>query len=543
MKVRLRQTLVLAPLLAALAVAPVHGQAPGAGGVQARIEPVRVRFDTALGPFEVELDPARAPVTAANFLKYVDGGFYDGGQVHRSARLETQAARPVKIEVIQAGINPARRAESFPAIPLERTSVTGILHKDGTISMARSGPDTATSDFFICMGDQPSLDFGGARNSDGQGFAAFGRVVFGMDVARAIHKAPAEGETLSPPVRLFRAMRLRADEAPSFDAASEVLYFSGEQAGFPVPDYRLAEDPTNRFIIGAALTGITMEDLQRRGIDDAAQRVETLVRGRFLILVGSTCRLPFPVISGEPRQALKALVEARVAPVVPRVAAMLDRLAQAAGGRRDVLFHLVWSRVMDKFWWKAWQATRPGKTGATPRVAWAIRPPHPYQVGTNYDQLPGKAEIAVTWGRGATAHIKPIMNSAADLERMARGIAPADPGSVEALSRAGCLDGAGRLRALAYREGGALDKLTRKLARDYAAAVATLYEYDALAPQFAMAPGQFFVVVHHETAYAIYDALIAQGRLPFPSALRDAGDPAACAQLVSLQLDKRPPAR
>lgn len=169
---------------------------------------VRVRVETALGAFEVELDAARAPGTVANFLKYVDGGFYDGGRVHRSARLETQAARPVKIEVIQAGIDPARRSDAFPAIPLERTSVTGILHKDGTISMARSGPDTATSDFFICIGDQPSLDFGGARNPDGQGFAAFGRVVSGMDVVRAIHKAPAEEETLTPPIAITRASRV-----------------------------------------------------------------------------------------------------------------------------------------------------------------------------------------------------------------------------------------------------------------------------------------------------------------------------------------------
>ncbi len=172
---------------------------------QAGAQTVRVRVETALGPFEVEIDPARAPVTATNFLKYVDGGFYDGGRVHRSARLETQAARPVKIEVIQAGIDPARRGDGFPAIPLERTSATGILHKDGVISMARSGPDTATSDFFICIGDQPSLDFGGARNPDGQGFAAFGRVVSGMDVVRAIHKAPAEGENLTPPIVITRA--------------------------------------------------------------------------------------------------------------------------------------------------------------------------------------------------------------------------------------------------------------------------------------------------------------------------------------------------
>jgi peptidyl-prolyl cis-trans isomerase A (cyclophilin A) len=175
---------------------------------QAGAQTVRVRFETALGPFEVEIDPTRAPVTTTNFLKYVDGGLYDGGRVHRSARLETQAERPVKIEVIQAGIDPSRRGDAFPAIPIERTSATGILHKDGTISMARSGPDTAASDFFICIGDQPSLDFGGARNPDGQGFAAFGRVVSGMDVVRAIHKAPAEGENLSPPVTITGASRV-----------------------------------------------------------------------------------------------------------------------------------------------------------------------------------------------------------------------------------------------------------------------------------------------------------------------------------------------
>jgi peptidyl-prolyl cis-trans isomerase A (cyclophilin A) len=125
--------------------------------------------------------------------------------------LETQATRPVKIEVIQAGINPARQRDAFPAIPLERTSTTGILHRDGVISMARSGPDTAVSDFFICIGDQPSLDFGGARNPDGQGFAAFGRVVAGMDVVRAIHRAPAEGESLSPPIVITRASRVKAE--------------------------------------------------------------------------------------------------------------------------------------------------------------------------------------------------------------------------------------------------------------------------------------------------------------------------------------------
>ena len=94
-------------------------------------------------------------------------------------------------------------------IPLERTSVTGIRHLDGTVSMARNGPDTATRDFFICIGPQPELDFGGKRNPDGQGFAAFGQVVTGMEVVRKIQSAPAEKQALTPPVSILRIERIR----------------------------------------------------------------------------------------------------------------------------------------------------------------------------------------------------------------------------------------------------------------------------------------------------------------------------------------------
>ena len=161
-----------------------------------------------MGAVEIEVDAVRAPATAANFLRYVDAGRYDGGRFHRTVTLGNQPQSPVKIEVVQAGVSPEREKEDFPPVALERTRDTGLSHKDGTVSMARAGPDTATSDFFICIGDQPSLDFGGRRNPDGQGFAAFGRVVVGMDVVRRIQAAPAEGQSLKPPVRILRAKRL-----------------------------------------------------------------------------------------------------------------------------------------------------------------------------------------------------------------------------------------------------------------------------------------------------------------------------------------------
>ena len=168
---------------------------------------VRVVIETALGEIEVEVDAKRAPGTAANFLRYVDAGHYDGGRFHRTVRPDTEVRKDFPIEVVQAGANPDREKEGFPPIALERTRDTGLRHVNGTLSMARDGADTATSDFFVCIGDQPSLDFGGGRNPDGQGFAAFGRAVRGMDVVLRIQASPAKGQGLDPPVRILRARR------------------------------------------------------------------------------------------------------------------------------------------------------------------------------------------------------------------------------------------------------------------------------------------------------------------------------------------------
>jgi peptidyl-prolyl cis-trans isomerase A (cyclophilin A) len=174
---------------------------------------VLVRLETPLGAIDLAIDTTRAPVTAANFLKYVDGGFYDGGRFHRATRPDNYTPAPPNrpmMEIIQAGIDPTRRGDAFPAIPLERTSATGLRHVAGTVSMARaSEADSARSDFFICLDDQPSLDFGGRRFDDAQGAAAFGRVVAGMDVARRIQQRPVEKQALTPPVPITKAGRVR----------------------------------------------------------------------------------------------------------------------------------------------------------------------------------------------------------------------------------------------------------------------------------------------------------------------------------------------
>jgi peptidyl-prolyl cis-trans isomerase A (cyclophilin A) len=182
---------------------------------------VLVRVETPLGNIDLAVDTQHAPATAGNFLKYVDAKLYDGGRFHRATRPDNYVPqlpdRP-PFQIVQADINPERSTERFAAIPLERTTTTNLAHKAGTLSMPRgAAADSATSGFVICLEDTPSLDFGSKRYPDGQGFAAFGRVVNGLDVVRRIQQQPTNKDadtpmgrqTLTSPVTITRVSRIQ----------------------------------------------------------------------------------------------------------------------------------------------------------------------------------------------------------------------------------------------------------------------------------------------------------------------------------------------
>jgi peptidyl-prolyl cis-trans isomerase A (cyclophilin A) len=156
----------------------------------------------------VEIYLKEAPITAANFMAYVDQSLFDGSTFYRIVTMDNQSDNNIKIEVIQGGFDTEEGAKRLSPIPHETTDQTGILHKDGAISMGRWEPGTASSEFFICVGDQPELDFGGRRNPDGQGFSAFGKVVKGMDVVRKIHRQPALGQILEPKIKIHKVKRI-----------------------------------------------------------------------------------------------------------------------------------------------------------------------------------------------------------------------------------------------------------------------------------------------------------------------------------------------
>lgn len=153
---------------------------------------INVTLQTTVGTIHIELYSEKAPISVANFLRYADDGYFNNTSFYRAVRYENDNGNP-KIEVIQGGIGDGERA--YPMIRHESTNITGLKHLDGTLSMSRGAVDTATSDFFICIGDQSGLDYGASRNSDGLGFAAFGRVTSGMDIVRKIHQMPSDKPT------------------------------------------------------------------------------------------------------------------------------------------------------------------------------------------------------------------------------------------------------------------------------------------------------------------------------------------------------------
>ncbi len=168
-----------------------------------------VRIETEYGDMEAELYPDKAPQTVAAFLKNVDDGVYKTSNFYRVLKQEDMSAE-YNSGLIQGGIfhSDPLQAEKINNIPHEAPANTGLSHLSGTLSMARTEPGTASSEFFICIGDQTQFDSSKRTNPDGQGYAAFGKLVSGLKVAREIQSKKNEGDAFTFPVKIKNIVRL-----------------------------------------------------------------------------------------------------------------------------------------------------------------------------------------------------------------------------------------------------------------------------------------------------------------------------------------------
>lgn len=169
-----------------------------------------IKIETNFGDIIVELYPAKAPQTVKAFLSYVDSGYYKNSSFYRVLKAEDEPSNSFKSELIQGGIwqTNYKKQQTIPGIPLETTKQTSVLHKDGAISLARTEPGSGSTEFFICVGDQPAYDYGGSANPDRQGFSAFGKVIEGMEFVKQIHDQPDNNTNFTPAIIIKNIIRL-----------------------------------------------------------------------------------------------------------------------------------------------------------------------------------------------------------------------------------------------------------------------------------------------------------------------------------------------
>jgi hypothetical protein len=300
----------------------------------------------------------------------------------------------------------------------------------------------------------------------------------------------------------------------------------------------LLRDSVNNAIATACIGGATHDDLAKVGLDDLDQRLKNLVAGNILVLRGGRYFIAFPVVTGETREKLTAEVDAVAREITPQVVPLLDQIRVAVPDRPDMVFHLLWSRVMDRFWWRAWQ--RAFHHGTPPTTEWRIYPSHPFMVGTNsYDYGVNGDSFSVTWNSETNCNTRLVLASQLELDRGGWGLPVASTHN-EDLKQLGLFDADMKFEGFAYHHGDRLDKLFKRLSDKYADLVASAYNYEQLGKSFNVPPDELFVIIQHETAYAILENLNHAGKLELPAVLSNPAELRSCRSLVSVMLAKHP---
>ena len=329
----------------------------------------------------------------------------------------------------------------------------------------------------------------------------------------------------------------RGTAAIPSDLGAATFSFSGSDAS-RVPRFGLLEDSTYRRLARACVAGETVRALERLGVADLRTHLDSLAAARVIRLDGARCEPGFPVFLGARRRALSREADAaaaRLAPVVDSLAARVDSLA---GGRRDIAFHLLWSRVMDDAWDTAWRRAFP--RDSIPAVRWLALPERRFSVGTNYDQTVGDGSRAVTWAPRFMDHLGPLADHEYELTLLAWRRPVPDDSARAMLARFGVLDSLAGVRLFSYPRGGPLDSALDALAREYGDRAATAADWAEEGRRLATDPRDLFIILLHEVAYSSFERLADSGRLDVPRALAAGSPRTDAASLVSL-VTGRPP--
>jgi len=321
--------------------------------------------------------------------------------------------------------------------------------------------------------------------------------------------------------------------AAASDPIDRMMFFGGSQPNH-IPRHidTLFSNAVARQIAIACLPGASMQQLQTLGVSDLQSHIDHLVKDSLLTLRNGKYFLTVPVFVGARRDRLRQITDSGAAKLAPAVAKMISRLQEKLKAHPEMVFHILWSRVIDANWWPLFQSQFTDRP-SPPSLAWIVEPVHPYQVGTNFWSMQNEDELAVTWGYGCEDCLENIDTYRPYL--IGKSSAPVPPDSARlSLQSHGYIDASSRPAIFSYGTDDGLDSLMQFLKDDYAVAMHNVYDYPALSREFGIPTDDFFVILMHETAYSLFENLDISGKLSFPILLIR-GDNKSCVRLASIR--------
>jgi tetratricopeptide (TPR) repeat protein len=339
-------------------------------------------------------------------------------------------------------------------------------------------------------------------------------------------------------VSIVAGCEVRPDELEQLDLYDAALFFSSGRDRERYPRMSLVRDTLNNRIAALCLGGASLADLEALGIDDLGERLNALEEGKVLNLVDGSCSIAFPAFVGSERERLAEIADSAALELSPLVGELVGRLRVELGDREDMLFHVLWSRVIDEIWSDAWRAPSPGTQ--VPVVAWVVHPEHAFAVGTNYGSMPGGGDLALTWSNNFTDHLSAFPDANYELFKTAWGEPFEDAEVRAALEGYGVFDESGEPQLFSFRRDERLDRVLTGMVGEYAEAVAQTFDWGEIGARLDIHPGDAYIVVLHEVAYAIFEHLYRAGTLEIPSLLLDGSDRTQAVRLASLWLNEPP---
>jgi tetratricopeptide (TPR) repeat protein len=327
-------------------------------------------------------------------------------------------------------------------------------------------------------------------------------------------------------------------ELEQLDLYDAALFFSSGRDRERYPRMSLVRDSLNNRIAVRCLGGASLAELEGLGIDDLGERLAALEEGKIVSLTGGTCSVAFPAFVGSKRETLAAIADSAALELSPLVEQLVGGLELELGDRRDMLFHVLWSRVVDEIWADAWRSPSPGMQ--VPVVAWVVHPEHAFAVGTNYVSALGGGDLALTWSNNFTEHLSALPDANYALFKAAWGQRFEDAEVRAKLETYGVFDASGEPRLFSFHRGEHLDSVLDGMVEEYAEGVAQTFDWEEIGVRLDVHPGDAYVVMLHEVAYALFERLHRAGKLEIPSLLLEGSDTTEAVRLVSLRLNEPP---